>query len=169
MQREDLNAIEEAMGLEKLIAAYGLTQEEVSKSIGKSRPYITNSIRLLKLPEEVQKMVADGILTGGHGRAIAGLKDSKAQIAAAAKCKESNWTVRDVESYVKEDKAGKIKTIAKPRPKNRDVIALEEELKDILGTKVNIVLGSKKGKIEIEYFSRNELERLLELLQSLRK
>lgn len=169
MQREDLNAIEEAMGLEKLIATFGLTQEEVSKSVGKSRSYIANSIRLLKLPEEVRQMVAGGVLTGGHGRAIAGLKDSNEQIKAAKKAQELNWTVREIESYVKEGKTGQKKTIAKTRPKNKDVLALEDELKDILGTKVNITFGSKKGKIEIEYFSRSELERLLELLQNLRK
>jgi ParB family chromosome partitioning protein len=168
MQREDLNAIEEAIGLEKMISDFGLTQEEVSKSIGKSRPYIANALRLLRLPGPVQQMVVDGQLTSGHARAIAGIKDSKQQISLAQKCIEQNWTVRDVEAYAKDNQPLKKKKKAEKRPKNRDILALEDELRNILGTKVNIVLGSKKGKIEIEYFSRDELERLLELLQSLK-
>lgn len=168
MQREDLNAIEEATGLEKMISVFGLTQEEVSKSVGKSRPYVANSLRLLKLPDPIREMVADGRLSSGHGRAIAGIKGDTEQLTAAKKCIESNWTVRDIEAYSKDYPGQEVKKKAKPRPKNRDLLALEDELKDILGTKVNIVLGSKKGKIEIEYYSRNELERLLEILQSLK-
>jgi ParB family chromosome partitioning protein len=168
MQREDLNPIEEAIGLSTLISEYGLTQEEVSKSIGKSRPYIANSLRLLKLPEEVQQMVVDGRLTSGHARAIAGIKNSKEQISLAQKCVEQNWTVRDIEAFAKDGKPSKKKQKSEKRPKNRDLLALEEELSSTLGTKVNIVLGSKKGKIEIEYYSREELERLLDLLLSLK-
>ncbi len=168
MQREDLNAIEEAMGLEKMISVFGLTQEEISKSVGKSRPYVANSLRLLKLPEPIREMVADGRLSSGHGRAIAGIKGDTEQLIAAKKCIESKWTVRDIEAYSKDSPGQEGKKKAKPRPKNRDLLALEDELKDIFGTKVNIVLGSKKGKIEIEYYSRNELERLLEILQSLK-
>ncbi|MGI6733487.1 MAG: ParB/RepB/Spo0J family partition protein [Anaerovoracaceae bacterium] len=168
MQREDLNPIEEAMGLSTMISDFGLTQEEVSKSIGKSRPYIANCLRLLKLPEPVQQMVIDGRLTSGHARAIAGIKNSKEQVSLAEKCIEQNWTVRDIEAYTKDSQPSKKKKKAEKRPKNRDLLALEEELRSILGTKVNIVLGSKKGKIEIEYFSREELERLLELLLSLK-
>ncbi len=168
MQREDLNAIEEAAGLERMIRTFGLTQEQVSKSVGKSRPYIANSLRLLKLPDQIQQMVAEGKLTSGHARAIAGIKDSKKQLAAAEKCMELNWTVRDVEAFAKDTNKPAEKKRPKARPKNRDLLALEEELRVVLGTKVNIVLGSKKGKIEIEYFSRDELERLLELLQNLK-
>ena len=168
MQREDLNAIEEAAGLERMIRTFGLTQEQVSKSVGKSRPYIANSMRLLKLPDKIQQMVADGKLTSGHARAIAGIKDSSKQLSIAEKCVEQSWTVRDIESFAKDTKKPAEKKRPKARPKNRDLLALEEELRIILGTKVNIVLGSKKGKIEIEYFSRDELERLLELLQNLK-
>lgn len=168
MQREDLNAIEEAMGLDRLIASYGLTQEVVSKSIGKSRPYIANSLRLLKLPDEIQQMVSEGRLSGGHARAIVGLKERKVQLQTAKKCIDQNWTVRDIENFAKTTKSDPEKKKPKARPKNRELLALEDELKDIFGTKVNIVLGLKKGKIEIEYFSRNELERLLELFQDLK-
>ncbi|GAB1475971.1 ParB/RepB/Spo0J family partition protein [Bacillota bacterium] len=168
MQREDLNAMEEAAGLEKMISIFGLTQEEVSKSVGKSRPYVTNSLRLLKLPGPVKEMVADGRLSSGHGRAIAGIKGDSQQMAAAKRCLEANWTVRDIEAYSKNPTEKERKAKAKPRVRNKDILTLEDELKDIFGTKVNIVLGSKKGKIEIEYYSRSELERLLELLQSLK-
>ncbi|HPO04345.1 MAG TPA: ParB/RepB/Spo0J family partition protein [Bacillota bacterium] len=168
MQREDLNAMEEAAGLERMIAIFGLTQEQVSKSIGKSRPYIANSLRLLKLPGSIQEMVAEGQLSSGHARAIVGIKDSGAQLKAAEKCIQSNWTVRDIEAYAREYQKPAEKRKTKTRPKNRDVLALEEALRDIFGTKVNIVLGSKKGRIELEFYSRSELERLLELLQSIR-
>ncbi len=171
MQREDLNPIEEAAGLYMLGDHFQLTQDEIAKSIGKSRPYVANALRLLKLPEKVQEMISKNQLTGGHGRAIAGLKDASDQITTAKKCFESKWSVRELEAYLKdsmkskgEGKKGKVL----PRTKNREILALEDDLKQILGTKVNIVLGAKKGKIEIEYYSRNELERLLELLQNLR-
>ncbi len=168
MQREDLNAIEEAAGLERMAVTFGLTQEQISKSVGKSRPYIANALRLLKLPEKVQQMVADGQLSSGHARAIAGIKDSKKQLLSAEKCAQLNWTVRDIEAYARDCHKVPEKKSAKARPKNRELLALEEDLRSIMGTKVNIVPGAKKGKIEIEYFSRDELERLLELLQGLK-
>lgn len=170
MQREDLNAIEEATGLERLASQFRLSQEDIAKGIGKSRPYVANALRLLKLPEFVQKMISENDLTGGHGRAIAGLKNVFDQHEVAKKCVESNWSVRELEAYVKKMKDGDPaeKKTRKPRVKNREVIALEDDLKVIFGTKVNIVLGAKKGKIEIEYYSRSELERLLEMLQNIK-
>lgn len=169
MQREDLNPIEEAMGLEKMASNFGLTQEEISKGIGKSRPYVANAMRLLKLPKSIQEMVVEGLLTGGHARVLAGLKDEEEIVKAAKKCIEQGWTVRDIESYSQKNSSESGKHKAKARSKNRDLLNLEDELKDTLGTKVNIVVGAKKGKIEIEYYSRNELDRLIELLQSLKK
>jgi ParB family chromosome partitioning protein len=170
MQREDLNAIEEASGLERLASQFSLNQEEIAKGIGKSRPYVANALRLLKLPEPVQEMISKNHLTGGHGKAIAGLKNASDQYAVAKKCAELNWSVRELEAYVKSirDREPIEKKTRKPRVKNREVLALEEDLKVILGTKVNIILGAKKGKIEIEYYSRSELERLLEMLQNLK-
>jgi ParB family chromosome partitioning protein len=168
MQREDLNAIEEAAGLMRLASEYGLTQEEISKNIGKSRPYVANSLRLLKLPEAVREMIADSRLTSGHGKAIAGVKNTSEQISIAKKCVSQNWTVRDVEKHIKGSQDKKTEKKAVPRQKNRELMAIEDELKDIFGTKVNIKIGSKKGKIEIEYYSRSELERLVELFQDLK-
>lgn len=172
MQREDLNAIEEAMALEEMVKNFGLTQEEVSKSVGKSRPYITNSLRLLKLPEAVRELVAEGKLSGGHARAIAGIRDEIVQVEAAKKAVEEGWSVREMEKYAAQA-ANPLKgrTRAKPRPreKKREILTLENQLKDVLGTKVTIDHGIKKGKIEIEYYSKEELERLYELLASLRQ
>ena len=169
MQREDLNPIEEAMALEEMIKTYGLTQEEVSKSVGKSRPYITNSLRLLKLPEEVRDLVSAGQLSGGHARAIAGLGSEEDRITAAKKAVELGWSVREIENYTgKANKKKDPKKKAQARKKRDDVLAVETQMKDILGTKVKIQYGPRKGKIEIEYYSKDELDRLVEMILSLR-
>lgn len=169
MQREDLNPIEEALALNEMIRTYGLTQEEVSRSVGKSRPYITNALRLLKLPEEVQGMVSGGMLSGGHARAIAGMNGDENKIDAAKKAVELGWSVRELESYAgavsKKKAAGKK---AASRKKRGDVLAAEAQLKDVLGTKVKIQYGTRKGKIEIEYYSKDELDRLVEMILGLK-
>jgi ParB family transcriptional regulator, chromosome partitioning protein len=166
MQREDLNPIEEADGLNRMIDAFGLTQEQVSKSVGKSRPYITNSLRLLKLPVEIKEMLSQGTLTPGHGRALLAMPDSKIQLSVAQKIISEGLSVRAVEAMVQK------KQVAKPpahKPASRDanMLQLERELKEVLGTKVKIHMAGKKGRIEIEYYSREELERLIELLKTL--
>ncbi len=168
MQREDLNAIEEAEAIQQMLDTYGMTQEEIARSVGKSRPYISNSIRLLRLPESVQKLVSDGKLSGGHARALAAIKDGKIQETAARKAAEEGWSVRRTELFAGENSETKKIVKAKPRQKNRDVEDIEEELKNILGTKVSLAFGAKRGKIEIEYYSRDELERLIDLLRSLK-
>jgi ParB family chromosome partitioning protein len=167
MQREDLNPIEEAEGLSQMIENYGLTQEEVSKSVGKSRPYITNVLRLLKLPEAVKDSVSQGKLSAGHARAVVSAGDEKKQIELAKRAIEEGLSVRQVEKLAKE---GNDKPKAKPRvkAKDADVTRVENDLKDALGTKVVLNQKGKKGKIEIEYYSREELERLIEMLKSLR-
>ena len=170
MQREDLNPMEEADALNQMIVQYGLTQEEVSKSVGKSRPYITNALRLLKLPSEIREMVVQGQLTSGHARAIAGVKDETKQVSLASKTVKEGLSVRETENLANKENESMPNRQAKARPraKNREITDLEEELKTVLGTKVEISQGSKRGKIEIEYYSRDELERLLELLLSLK-
>ena len=169
MQREDLNPIEEAKGISTMLTNFGLTQEEVSKSVGKSRPYITNSLRLLRLPDSVQEMVIDGRLTSGHARAIAGVSDSDKQTELAKKCVDSGWSVREIEKYIKDAKNKVSRKKTRSRKIDRNISIIEDELKDIFGTKVNIVLGAKKGKIEIEYYSKEELDRLIDLLLNLKK
>lgn len=168
MQREDLNPIEEAEGLARMIENFGLTQEEVSRSVGKSRPYITNALRLLKLPEKIKELVINGQLTSGHARAIAGISAIEKQLSIAERCVKNSLSVRELEQLVKTG-SNKIKKKPAKRAKNRELTALEEELKQIFGTKVCIQHGARKGTIEIEYYSREELERLLEMLQSLKE
>lgn len=166
MQREDLNPIEEAEGLHQMISTFGLTQEEVSKSVGKSRPYITNSLRLLKLPDYIRLKVSEGELTAGHGRTLITVEDGNLQRQLCDKIIEEGLSVRQTEKLVSElGKAPKKKPLQKQ--KNPDTLRVEEELKTILGTKVSIVEKGKKGKIEIECFSRDELNRLIELLKKL--
>lgn len=167
MQREDLNPIEEAEGLNQMIVTYGLTQAEVSKSVGKSRPYITNVLRLLKLPEEVRVMVSNGELSSGHARAIVGVSGKAAQIKIAEKIVKEGLSVRETEKLIKEADAPAKRPAKRKVEKNADVKRVEEDLKAVLGTRVNLAQSGKKGKIEIEYYSREELERLIELLKTL--
>ncbi|MBR0417212.1 MAG: ParB/RepB/Spo0J family partition protein [Firmicutes bacterium] len=165
MQREDLNAIEEAEGIKEIIDKYGLTQEETSKVVGKSRPYISNALRLLTLPEEVKVLVNNGRLSQGHARAVAGLAGEKLQIEAAQKAAAEGWSVRQIESYTAlkpKKKPAKKKASAK---KDADTRALEERLSEGLGTRVTVEGSPKRGKIIVEYYSPEELDRLSELLK----
>ena len=165
MQREDLNPIEEAEGLKKMIETYGLTQEQVSYSVGKSRPYITNSLRLLKLPGRVQELTAEGKISTGHARALASVKSQQKQIDLAVRAAKEGLSVRQIEKMAKEIK----EPVAKPKKKQKsaDEKRVEEDLRKALGTKVNLNRKGKKGKIEIEFYSPEELERLIDLLRSL--
>lgn len=167
MQREDLNPIEEAEGLKQMIDTYGLTQEQVSKSVGKSRPYIANCLRLLKLPEPVMKYVSTGELSAGHAKVLAGLDDENKQIALAEDSIKKNWSVRELEKAVHDEKPAARKA-RKTKEKNANVKRVEEELKEVLGTKVNLNQKGSKGKIEIEFYSKDELERLIEILKTLK-
>ena len=167
MQREDLNPIEEAEGISQMVTVFGMTQEQVSKSVGKSRPYITNVLRLLKLPEEVQALVSEGQLSAGHARALAGVSGKKKQIDLANKIVKEGLSVRETEKLLKEENAPAKRPAKRKAEKNADVKRVEEDLKMALGTKVNLNQSGKKGKIEIEYYSREELERLIELLKTL--
>lgn len=166
MQREDLNPIEEAEGLNQMVSTFGMTQDQVSKSVGKSRPYIANALRLLKLPEYIRDKVSDGIISAGHGRTLLTVEDKNLQRQICDKIIEEGLSVRETEKLVAE-----IGKVSKKKPaqkiKNPDTLREEETLKQILGTKVNIVEKGRKGKIEIECFSREELNRLIELLKKL--
>ena len=166
MQREDLNPIEEAEGIRQMIETYGLTQEEVSTSVGKSRPYIANSLRLLRLPETVRKYIEDGSLSTGHAKAIAAVSDEKKQIELAEVAIRDGLSVRQLEKLAQQDKSG-VKTRSRVKQKTADVKRVEEDLKNALGTKVTLNQKGKKGKIEIEFYSKDELERLIELLKKL--
>ena len=167
MQREDLNPVEEAEGLNQMIVNFGMTQEQVSKSVGKSRPYITNALRLLKLPSEIREMLLANQLSAGHARAIAGIGDTEKQIQLAEYAIKEGLLIKKKKKIIKEENAPKKKISRKKAEKSADVRKVEDDLKQIMGTKVNLNQSGKKGKIEIEYYSRDELERLIELLKSL--
>lgn len=164
MQREDLNPIEEAEAVNKMMETYQFTQEEVAKSLGKSRSYIANLVRLLKLHEEVIEMIISNQLSQGHGRALVSLPIKK-QLAIARKAVKDGLSVREVERLAGED--APVKKTPKKKTINPDVDRIENELKDILGTRVKIKEKGKKGTLEIEYYSMEELERLIELIKSL--
>ncbi|MDD2217789.1 MAG: ParB/RepB/Spo0J family partition protein [Eubacteriales bacterium] len=167
VQREELNAIEEASAISRMIDTYGLTQEQVSKSISKSRPYITNALRLLKLPESIREDVVDGRLSAGHARAILGATNPEAMKILAKKVIEEGLSVRKTESLAGEQKKAKAMPVRRNAPKSRDAEIVEEQLKVLLGTKVSIKEKGKKGKIEIEYYSGDERERIIEMLKTL--
>lgn len=167
MQREDLNPIEEAEGLKQMIDTYGLTQEQVSRGVGKSRPYITNSLRLLKLPEKLRYMTAEGSLSMGHARALAAIKDEKLQIALAERAVSEGLSVRQIEKLAQE--SGKTGAKKKPRKtKSADEKRVEMELREALGTKVSLQRKGARGKIEIEFYNGEEMERLIDLLRAIR-
>ncbi len=166
MQREDLNPVEEAEGLNQMIATFGMTQEQISRSVGKSRPYIANSLRLLKLPDYIKEDMAEGRISAAHGRTLIPVEDETVRKALCERIIKEGISVRETERLVSEQgKAKKRRPAAKV--KNPDVARVEEELKETLGTRVTINQNGKKGRIEIEFFSRDELDRLIELLKSL--
>jgi len=164
LQRQDLNPIEEAMGYRKLISDLGLSQEAVSEKVGRSRPYITNSLRLLTLPEPVREMLASGAVTAGHGRALAALDEKKANEAAKAVI-EGDLSVRETEKLVKRLLEGK----DKQEPKKDDTLLLyvrdlERRLASATGHRIAIKHGKKKGKLTIEYYGNEDLERICDAL-----
>lgn len=170
IQRSDLNPIEEAAAYKRLLEEYELTQEEVAKRVGKSRTAITNSMRLLKLDERVQKLLIDELLSMGHARAILPIEDGDVQFDTANMIILRKLSVRETETFVK--KLGKEEPPKEPKEDTLqlDVIfeELEERLKTTLGTKVAIKRKKAgKGSIEISYFSQEELERLLKMLDSI--
>lgn len=172
MQREDLDAIEEANGLRQMIKQFGFTQEQVSKSLGKSRAYIANSMRLLKLPEEIQDMIVSGKLSAAHGRTLVGIADDAARKKLAEKIVKEGLSVRATERLAgnARNDAGAEKKRKKP-DKSTEVRAVEDELRRIIGTKVNIVERGQghqgSGKLEIEYYSLEELNRIIDMLREL--
>ncbi|MBU5349547.1 ParB/RepB/Spo0J family partition protein [Paenibacillus sp. FSL W7-1279] len=166
LQRENLNAMEIAVAYQGLMEQFSLTQEELSLKVGKSRSHIANFLRLLSLPEEVKDNVSRGTLSMGHARAIVGIKDPILVKQLAKQCVEQEWSVRELEEAVKNlDRKPTDK--AKPKVKNRDpyIDHLEEDLRERFKTTVKIKHNKDKGKIELNYYSKQDLERLLELLQ----
>lgn len=168
MQRENLNPIEEAEGLRSMTEKYGFSQEQVSASLGKSRTYITNSIRLLKLPIEIQEYVSSGQMSAAHGRTIINISDKKKQKEICEKIIKEGLSVRATEKLAEKAK-DEIKPDRKKRKtkekKSQDIIAAEEELRTLTGTRVNISGDGKSGKLELEYYSTEELNRLIDMIK----
>ena len=168
LQREDLNPAEEARGFRTLMEEYGLTQEQVAQQMGKSRPAIANTLRLLALPDEVMALVEDGSLSAGHARAILGAPSAALQREAAKKVVADQLSVRQTETLIRALQKEAPKKEA-PRDQGPDLSLylgeLEKDLAGRLGRKVKIAHKGKKGRIELEYYSEQDLETLLELLR----
>ena len=169
IQREDLNAVEEAMAYKRLIDEFHLKQDEIADRVGKSRTAVTNSMRLLKLDPKVQQMLIDEMITAGHARAILSISDKEAQVTVAMKVFDEKLSVRETESLVKRIlDPPKEKKIQKNTAEDAIYESLEERMKGIMGTKVFINRKkNNKGKIEIEYYSKDELERIIDLFESI--
>ena len=173
LQREDLNPMEEAQGYQTLIHEYGLTQEEVARQVGKSRPAVANALRLLSLPEDMQALVEDGRLTAGHARAVLSLEREDARWLLAQQVMDKSLSVRQAEEIAKRmnRSAGRKKEEEKPSdPLEIDYAAIAaRELGERLGRKVRIVTGKRKGRLELEYYGVDDLNDLLEALKELPK
>ncbi len=172
IQRQDLNPIEEAQAYSRLIQEHHLKQDELAEKVAKNRVTITNSMRLLKLDERVQQMLIDNMLTGGHARALLSVSNKDEQHTLALRVFDEKLSVRETESLVKKFLAKEEKKEEKPVKEKDDSFIyrdIENRMKDILGTKVEIKKKAKnKGRIEIEYYSMEELERLIELMNRLK-
>lgn len=168
LQREDLNPMEEAEGYQVLMEQYGMTQEETAQRVGKSRPAVANALRLLKLCSDVRKLVEDGKLSGGHGRALVTLSDKQQKEAAAAIVK-GDLSVRQTELLVKKLTTEKKEKIAKNEGEVDYAAEAAKELTSRLGRPCKIVTGRKKGRIELEYYGVDDLNELLDALHKLKK
>ena len=166
LQREDLNSIEEALAYKQLTDNFAMTQDQIAEKIGKSRTAVANTLRLLGLSNKIQKHIIDKRLSAGHARAILSVQDSKTQEAFAAYILENQLSVRESEKASKDFQINRKKTTHKKRyiPKEPYIIDLEDTLRQKFGTKVSIVSNGEKGKIELEYYSNEDLERLILLL-----
>ena len=171
IQRENLNPIEEAAAYKRLMEEFHLKQDTIAEGVAKSRTAVTNSMRLLKLDERVQQMLIDEMLTTGHARALLSIENKELQYSTAVKVFDEKLSVRETEKLVKEvlNPAKKEKPQEKDRAQDLIYEQLEEKIKGIIGSKVAIHRKTKdKGKIEISYFSQEELERIVELLETIR-
>lgn len=172
IQREDLSPIEEAKAYKRLMEEYHLKQDEVADKVGKSRSALANALRLLNLEEEVQVWVEVGALSTGHAKVLLGIKEKEKQHELAARTIDEGWSVRQLERALelerkqsqKVQKAESIDTV-------QELIydSIGHQMQDILGTKVNIIQGKRKGKIEIEYYSAEDLERIMDMINQIKR
>jgi ParB family chromosome partitioning protein len=164
IQREDLNPVETADAFHRLMQDFKLTQEELSAKVGKDRATVANYLRLLKLPEEIRSFVNDGSLSMGHAKAILSIDGKPNQLEAARRIIHKGLSVRETESLAKKLASGEGKKKAVHQKKDAQIASLEEKLARHLGTKVRLFHKGKKGRIEIEYYSLDELDRLIDIL-----
>jgi ParB family chromosome partitioning protein len=171
MQRVDLNPMEEANAFKNVMSSFGFTQEAVAKSVGKSRPYVANTLRLLKLPAKIQQYITEGSITSGHANALGSIKDSAAQDILAVQIVREGLSVREAEAAAAKITSGVSakKKKAKPREKSYEVRAIEDELTSLFGTRVTLGTDGRKGVIEIHYYSRDELDGLIDVLKKVGK
>lgn len=169
IQRENLNPIEEAVAYKRLLTEFNLKQDEVAERVSKSRAAVTNSVRLLKLDERVQQMVIDDMISTGHARALLSIEDKDSQFRLAQRIFDEKLSVREIERLVKADSEKEKKKTSSNTERNDFIYQnLEEKMKTLLGTKVSIShKANNKGKIVIDYYSNDELERLMDLFQSI--
>lgn len=170
VQREDLNAMEIAVAYQAIIDQFSLTQEELSTKVGKSRSHIANFLRLLHLPESIKQYVSRGTLSMGHARAIVGVKDDKVKKDLTEAAISKQWSVRELEEAIKkleDEQPSKDKEKSRQKDKNRDpfIYQAEDQLRELYRTTVKIKHQNDRGKIELQYYSKDDLDRLLELLQ----
>lgn len=167
IQREDLNALELAIAYQAIMDQFSLTQEELSAKVGKSRSHVANFLRLLQLPEEIKQYVSRGTLSMGHARAIAGIKTDALKKTIAKQSIDDQWSVRELEEVIKKLDENPKPDVKQKRKNKEDpyIIQIEDQLRNSFQTTVKIKNQNNKGKIELLYYSKDDLERLLELLQ----
>lgn len=165
LQREDLTPMEEASAYQMLMDELKLTQDQLAKRLGKSRPHIANHIRLLSLPEDIQQMISNGTLSMGHGRTLLGLKDKTKISTVVKQIEKEGLNVRQLEQLIQRINQN-VSRETKEDKKEKNIFFQEQEslLRDHFGTSVKIRKSSKKGKIEIDFFSEEDLQRILDLL-----
>ena len=173
LQREDLNAIEEAEAIAELMGTYDMTQEELAKKLGKGRSSIANSVRLLNLPDEVKEALKQGKLTAGHGRALLAIEDGVVLRALAAKAIEEGWSVREIEKQVRyilkpETKPTKLTDTVKAKM-SLEMRAFVDDMTRVFATKVRLMGNETKGRITIDYFTNDDLQRIYDIIESLKK
>ena len=166
LQREDLNPIEEAFAYQMLLERLNLTQDELAKRLGKSRPHITNHVRLLSLPEEIKNHISEGKISMGHGRALLSLKNKENLNAVVEKVMKEKMNVRQLEQYIHQLNENVPRETKTKEQQKKDIFIKQREtsLRERLGTTVTIKQTKKKGKIEIEFFSKEDLDRILDLI-----
>jgi ParB family chromosome partitioning protein len=167
IQREDLNAIEEARAYQKLVSTFSWTQEELSRQVGKKRATVANALRLLNLPAEIQQAIADETISMGHARALLAIDTPSLQRSLFKKTVEDGLSVRQIEQLAAQTSTNKRKAPPKtPTAKDPNITALEDDLRKRLGTRVSVhPSGPSKGKLEIEYYSLDDLDRILEIIR----